>query len=146
MSIDTPTVQHVRSHAAAIDRRAFEIADHFLDAFFQASPALRPRFTGAHERQRRAFAHRWAWFVRHLGHLDQVSPELDALGSFLRSRGMNYNDFRTARACLLEATRDAAIACGTSWTTPDETDWATAIDECLRVMSPAKSMVYAQAA
>jgi hemoglobin-like flavoprotein len=132
-------MQRVRSHGASLNSRAFEVADRFLDAFFAACPHLRTpenRFRGAPDRQRRGVAHQWAWFVRHLGELDHVTPELDALASYLRARGLHEHDFRAARGALIEALRDLS---GLGWSTQLEADWNGAFDACLHRMCPTQS-------
>jgi hemoglobin-like flavoprotein len=136
--MDTPTMQRVRSHGASLNARAFELADRFLDAYFAACPHLRApenRFRGTPDRQRRGVAHQWAWFVRHLGELDHVSPELDALASYLKSRGVSTHDFRTARGALIEALRDLS---GPQWTGQLENDWNAAFEACLHHMCPSQ--------
>lgn len=133
--MDTPTIQRVRSHGAGLNTRAFELADRFLDAFFAVCPHLRrsdSRFRGTPDRQRRGVAHQWAWFVRHMGELDHVTPELEALASYLRARGVNESDFRLARGAMLEALRDVS---GSGWNAQLESDWAAAFDACLNRMT-----------
>lgn len=135
--MDTSTIQRVRSHGAALNSRAFEFADRFLDAFFAACPHLRrsdSRFRGTPDRQRRAVAHQWAWFVRHLGELDHVHPELDALASYLRARAVSDEDFRRAKGAVIEALRDL---CGPDWNARLEADWSCAFDDCLGRMTGA---------
>lgn len=146
MSLDTTTIQQVRSHGAAIDRRAFEFSDLLLDGFFAACPHLRVRFAGERSRQRRAVATRWAWFVRNLGDLEGVSPELESLGAYLISRGFSHGDFRSARTCLLEATREVSQRCEVAWGPMQESGWAAAIDAGLGMMSPVQARMLAAAA
>lgn len=134
-------MQRVRSHGASLNARAFELADRFLDAFFAACPHLRApdsRFRGTPDRQRRGVAHQWAWFVRHLGELDHVTPELDALASYLRARGLTSHDFRAARGALLEALRDLS---GPVWTAQHEADWSQAFDACYNRMCPGQAHI-----
>jgi len=133
--MDTPTMQRVRSHGAGLNARAFELADRFLDAFFAACPHLRVpnnRFRGTPDRQRRGVAHQWAWFVRHIGELDHVTPELEALACYLHARGVSDADFRLARGALLDALRDL---CGSNWTSQLEADWTAAFEACLHRMT-----------
>ena len=139
-AMDRTTIQRVRSHGASIDRHAFEIADRFLDGLMAHCPHLcspLDRFRGTPEQQRRCIAQRWAWLVRHLGELGHITPELEALHRYLCSRGLSAGDFRMARASLLEAMREVEPA---GWTAAVEADWATAFDECLRLMSPAEAI------
>ena len=142
--MNTHTIQRVRSHGAAIDRFAFEFADRFLDALFAHCSHLRSpqsRFRGSHESQRRLVAHRWAWLVRHLGELDRVTPELEALGTFFAARGLGEQEFRMARLAALEALRDVS---GTTWTATCEADWAEAIDACVQRLRPTSHYVLPQ--
>lgn len=134
--MDTQMMQRVRSHGAAIDRYAFEFADRFLDSFFAHCPNLRSsehRFRGSHESQRRMVAQRWAWLVRHLGELDRVSPELEAMGTFFAARGLGEQEFRMARIAMLEALRDVS---GMGWNGQCESDWAAAFDACVQRLRP----------
>lgn len=146
MSLDHATVQTLRSHGAAIDRAAYQLADRFLDAFFAACPHLRGRFTAPHNRQRRQFAQSWAWFIRNLSRSDQVSAAASALGAWLGSRGLNFDDFRTVRSCLLEATRETCAECSVPYMPQHEAAWAAAFDQWLNIVSPAMPAMYAQAA
>lgn len=142
--MNTQTIQRVRSHGAAIDRFAFEFADRFLDALFAHCPHLRSpqsRFRGSHESQRRVVAHRWAWLVRHLGELDRVTPELEAMGTFFAARGVGEQEFRMARLAALEALRDVS---GATWTGECEADWAEAFDACAQRMRPMSHFVFPQ--
>lgn len=128
--LSTEVIQRVRSHGAQIDRFAFQIADRFVDAFFASSPHLRTpvsRFPGNAEFQRRRVAHRWAWFVRHLGELPRVTPEIEALDRYLSSRGFTHADFAAAKAALIEALRDQS---GSGWNSQLESDWCAAFDAC----------------
>lgn len=142
--MNTQTIQRVRSHGAAIDRYAFEFADRFLDSFFAHCPELRSpqsRFRGSHESQRRLVAHQWAWFVRHLGELDRVTPELEALGTFFTARGLGEQEFRMARLATLEALRDVS---GAGWTPQCEADWAEAFDACVQRLRPMHHYAFPQ--
>lgn len=145
MFLDHSSVQQVRTHGAAIDRCAYQLVDGFCDRFFGACPHLRRSFA-TDTRQRREMAHRWAWFIRHLGETDLVKTELGGFGKMLTSRGFSHQTFLTARACLLEATRGAAHTCNAPWGPAQESAWASAIDACLEVMNPSARMFYAKAA
>lgn len=129
--MDMQTMQRVRTHGAALNRHAFELADQFLDGVFAGCPGLRDRFHGDHQSQRRAVAHRWAWIVKNLGHLEQLSPDLEAMGQFLASRGVSPSDVAMARTAFLEATREVA---GTNWDAQTEADWAETFDACVHGM------------
>lgn len=129
--MDMQTMQRVRSHGAALNRHAFDLADQFLDGVFAGCPALRDRFHGDHQSQRRAVAHRWAWVVKNLGHLEQLSPEFEAMGQFLTSRGVSPADVALARTAFLEAVREVA---GADWDAQNEADWAETFDACTQRM------------
>lgn len=140
--MDTPTIQRVRSHGAKIDRYAFEFADRFMDAFFARCAHLRgpgSRFRGTPESQRRAVAQRWAWFVRNLGEIGRISPELEAFANLLRARGVSAADMLHARAALLESLRDVS---GESWNAQIEADWAGAFDCIAAEMFPTPRQLY----
>jgi hypothetical protein len=91
-------------------------------------------------------ARRWAWFVRNVQSLERVSPELEALGGYLRARGLSGEDFRVAASCLLEATRRTAGGAGIGWNGELEADWAAAIERVTGLMNPARRLALPMAA
>lgn len=128
MFLDQTTIQQVRSHGAAIDRCAFQLVDRFCERFFAACPHLRRTFTPS---QRRAMGQQWAWFIRHLGEQDRVVARFRRIVETLSATGMSHQDFLTARACLLEATREMSDTCNVAWGPAQESAWAGVLDFCM---------------
>lgn len=121
MSISPRTVQVVRSHAAAVDRRAHDFARSFL-AHLGSSGAP----VSSDIRTVRRVARGWAWCVRHLGDTETVRTQVE---SWRQVCGLVEGDStRVARTAILAALHDVSRALNIPWDDEVIAAWTDALD------------------
>ena len=99
----TPTEQQlVRSSWAAIEPIADEAATLFYDRLFELDPRLKALFRDADmERQRMVLMQSLAVVVRNIDRLDQIIPEVEALGRRHAGYGVRADHYQTVGLALL---------------------------------------------
>jgi hemoglobin-like flavoprotein len=99
----SPTEQRlIRSSWAAIEPIADEAATLFYDRLFELDPRLQALFRDADmERQRMVLMQSLAVVVRNIDRLDQIIPEVEALGRRHAGYGVRADHYQTVGLALL---------------------------------------------
>jgi hemoglobin-like flavoprotein len=99
----SPTEQRlIRSSWAAIEPIADEAATLFYDRLFELDPQLQALFRDADmERQRMVLMQSLAVVVRNIDRLDQIIPEVEALGRRHAGYGVRADHYQTVGLALL---------------------------------------------
>lgn len=121
MSISPRTVQVVRSHAAAVDRRAHDFARSFLARLESSGVPV-----SSDIRTVRRAARGWAWCVRHLSSIESVSIQVK---SWRQLCGLAEGDStRVARTAILAALHDVSRELNIPWDDEVIAAWSDALD------------------
>jgi nitric oxide dioxygenase len=100
----TPAPDLIRSSWSALEPRADEVTTSFYARVFELDPGLRALFAYTDmDRQRAQVMQMLAVVVRYIDRLDQIMPEVDALGRRHAGYGVAPEHFATIGSALLWA-------------------------------------------
>ena len=141
----TPEQQQlIRSSWTAVETMADTAATIFYARLFELDPSLRRLFGYTDmERQRALVMQTLGVVVRHIDRLDDVMPEVDALGRRHGSYGVEPEHFATVGSALLSALEQGL---GDAWTDEMALAWAAAYRRVSSVMVEAAQAAKVQAA
>ncbi len=134
--MDGASVCLVRTNAAAVACKAFEIADVFIDRLTAECPDLGRKFRGDRARRRRALVQTFAWVAKNLGCLHSISGDLEATGKRLALSGFGRPHADAARRAILVALQEYS---GTAWKPELAAAWGKALDEVFGAMTIAEA-------
>lgn len=134
------SAQHklIRTTFAKVLPFAGEAGSLFYQRLFEINPSLRPLFPANTEQQGRMLIQALAVMVKSVDRLDQIRPELEALGRRHARYGAKTEDYLTVREALLDTLAHLA---GKEFSPEAKEAWLRMFDDVARIMQRAAAEV-----